>query len=213
MTDIPSERRVLARAVKAEVDAIFGAAPQASARAASKIQPLARPAAPRTSRAASVGVSVALALAGIAVGALLTRNPSPASEAPASAPSPTPPGSLEVVLTPQAPVTPLVIEPTPEPPKAKAAPQPQARPKAGSGDCAAPGGRRCSYSVVLAADSALRRAYRRAGQAGVSARELAAFRSRWNRLRRAGAYDPDRVVRGYRGMASDLNRLARERRA
>lgn len=203
MTDIAGERRNASRAVRNDVEAIFGAAPMAGAQASSKVQSiLAAKASVGKVRAGTIGASVALALAGVTVGALLTRDapPKPAATAPPPA------GSLEVVLTPEAPVTPLAIEPAPVTP---------AKPptKASAGDCAKPGGRRCTYSVVLAADSSLRKAYRRAGRAGVSSRELASFRSEWSRLRRAGARDPDRVVRGYRAMAADLNRLARERRA
>lgn len=212
MTDIAGERRAAARTVKSEVEAIFGAAPLGRASASSKAEPISAsgPAA-RRGRASAVGASVALALAGVAVGALLTRDAPPKPQPAAAAPTtPAAPGSLEVVLTPQAPVTPLVIDPAPAP----ATPAPAAKPRAkeSGGDCARPGGRRCTYSVVLAADSSLRQAYRRAGRAGVSSRELANFRAEWSRLRRAGARDPDRVVRGYRAMASDLNRLARERR-
>lgn len=207
LTDIPAERRAAARAVRADVDAIFGAAPLAGAHSVSKMRPI-RSGAKRRSRAAGVGASLALGLAGIAVGALLTRDASPKPE-PVLAAAAKAPGGVQVVLTPQPTVAPLKIEPMAEA-KPRAIERPVA--KSPAGDCARPGGRRCSYSVVLAADSSLRKAYRRAAQAGVSGRELGVYRRSWSKLRGAGSHDPDRVVRGYRAMAADLNRLARQRR-
>jgi hypothetical protein len=210
VTDIPFERRAAARGVRADVEAIFGTSPTTAPQMASKARPLGRPM-KRPSRAAGIGGGVALCLAGIAVGAFLTRE-RPAAPVPVQVASATPaPTSLQVTLTPQPAVTPPVIEPTQTQPTLPP-PKPAAKAKAKRVDCAKPGGRRCTYSVVLSADASLRAAYRKAGRAGVSRGELADYRARWSRLRRAGSHDPDRVVRGYRAMATDLNRLARERR-
>lgn len=209
MTDIAGERRAAARAARQDLEAIFGAAPASAARTSPRVRTIGAGgnATGRPSRASAIGISVALGLAGVALGALLTR-PGPPSPEPRPA-AVSAPSDLQVVLTPQAPVTPLVIAEAPPAPRQAAKPAA----KSTSVDCAKPGGRRCSYSVVLAADSSLRKAYRRAASAGVSRSELATYRRSWSRLRPAGARDPDRVVRGYRGMAADLNRLARERRS
>ena len=214
-------RRGAARAVAADIDAIFGAPPAADPRPSRHVQAIgglrSGAAGPR---AAVIGGALAAALLGVAAGTLITR--SMGLEDPRAAPQAAAPKQLEIVRREGFPVSPEPFTPAPmtvpaltaQAPVISAVPAERPRPAAAEkGDCARPGGRTCSYSMVMAADRRLRSAYSRAARAGVSRAELAQYRGRWNRLRRTASDEPDRLVRGYRAMAADLNQLARDRRS
>lgn len=69
--------------------------------------------------------------------------------------------------------------------------------------------RACFHAQVMSADRRLRRAYARAGDAGVSRPVMIAYRNRWAGLRRQAIHNPGRVVAGYGAMATELGREAR----
>ncbi|MBU3077336.1 hypothetical protein [Sphingomonas quercus] len=66
---------------------------------------------------------------------------------------------------------------------------------------------RCMYPEVVAADDLLRDAYADAVRAGVANRTLNRYRHRWERLRGQALTQPDRVARGFRELARDLQEL------
>lgn len=225
-------RRELARAVSADLEGIFRpAAPAApdSPRQGRVRSFAAAGAGARERRPARIGALVATALAGLALGAVVA-NP-PRIGGPKPQPEPTRVAAIAVppVNPPPALVTqpPPTVAPAPRPapaavqkasvkPKPKPARAAPARQTARSSDgyrCADLRGdaeARCAYPAVLAADRRLRDAYRQAVRAGVPRSTLVSYRSRWASLRHRADDQPERVIRGYREMAQDLTRLARD---
>ena len=139
-----------------------------------------------------------------------------ASEPPAVATNSAQAQPLETAVSPQVPTEYTYIPPvqiTPSSPPAPIAPE-QARDmraKSAAGCRGLSGQRRqtCFHAQVMAADRRLRRAYARAGDAGVSRPAMVSYRNRWAALRRQAIRDPGRVIAGYGAMATELSREAR----
>ena len=205
-----------------DFEAIFGDARLAHGGGAVARVRGARAAEPRPSprrsspRLAAVGAFAAAALAGLAAGTVLMQPDPPVAPAEqplqvvtnepllTTAPVPSTPLSTGLENLP----APVVMAPPPRIQRASApAPIRTERPK--TAGC----GQRCSYDEVMAADRRLRAAYARAARSGVSRAELVAYRRQWDRMRRADSDRPQRLVRGYGSMTSELSQLARDARA
>lgn len=65
---------------------------------------------------------------------------------------------------------------------------------------------RCLYQDVLAADQRLVRAYQRARQAGVPARQMRDIRRRWDRALDGALDEPGEMIETYDGLADELDR-------
>ena len=163
-------------------------------------------------RAARLGVLLAVACLGVSAGALLAHLPG------RSPPPPRPPLALPqpeafapaLALRPAIPAAPPAVHAAltqASPARRPVVQTPASRAHAAPQVCGAHG--RCGRADVMAADRRLRSAYAAAVRAGVARPVLASYRTRWARLRPRAPTDPARVVVGYRGMASDLERLAR----
>jgi hypothetical protein len=63
----------------------------------------------------------------------------------------------------------------------------------------------CLIDASNAADASLRTRYEQAARAGVPNFVLNQYRRAWTALRRYGGSDPERMILGYRRLASDLN--------
>ena len=163
-------------------------------------------------RAGRLGALLAVALLGVSAGALLAHLPArspPPPRPPLALPQPeafAPALALRPAIAAAPP--PARVAPVQAPPARRPAVQaPASRAHAAPQVCGAH--RRCGRVDVMAADRRLRSAYAAAVRAGVARPVLASYRTRWARLRPRAPTDPARVVVGYRGMASDLERLAR----
>lgn len=128
------------------------------------------------------------------------------SQAPTSAPSASPPIPTAFTYIP-----PVQVAPSSPPARIAPAKARDGTAKGGSGCRSLSGQRRqtCFHAQVMAADRRLRRAYARAGDAGVSRPAMVSYRNRWAALRRQAIRDPGRVIVGYGAMAAELSREAR----
>jgi hypothetical protein len=206
-------RADVAQAVAADLDAIF-ASVSAETRGPSRARSLTvipgrGPARPRRLQLASLGAIASAALVGLAAGTFVPSTPSRAptvAQSPLPDPNPpfVPPVQAAVLPQPTSPAQPEVrAEPAVE--RRAAAPRPRAT-KAKSRSCARA---RCSRSEVMDADVRLRSAYFRAVRAGVPRPVLVQYRNRWAQLRVNARHEPQRLVTGYRSLATGLAREAR----
>lgn len=130
------------------------------------------------------------------------------SSTPASGPARGPEIPTAFTYTPPPRVIPAFAAATPAPTAAKV----RETTAKGSSRCRELSGQRrqaCFHAQVMSADRRLRRAYARAGDAGVSRPVMIAYRNRWAGLRRQAIHNPGRVVAGYGAMATELGREAR----
>ncbi len=201
---LPNHPGQLAKSVGAELDAI--------------LPPPSRPTGPRSPHVhilaagrrvagphwRGLGSFAAALLVGLSIGSLTAHDRPPAAPA-----QPAPPPAVVASATP----APAPIVPVQAAPVIQASPVPQAASRPESPRRAeTPRGAR-GYGAVLAADRRLRDAYDRAARAGVDRPTLVSYRARWASLRRRASDEPPRLIHGYGALASDLEMLARDRRA
>lgn len=238
--DAAQARGELARSVGRDLEEIFGSAARSATerppRRASAARSLtARARKPGRAGIATLGAVAAAGFLGLALGAVLrpqasefeTKPMAPAPRAQpvrleVAAPAPAAVSPKAVVegfpFSPEPYVAPAAAAAAPPPAAAAAKPKPKPEPRAEraverrkrAAEPAGPCGRRCTYAEVMAADRRLRNAYFQAVEAGVPSPILRDYRNRWARLRHRADDDPARVVAGYRSMAGDLSRMARD---
>lgn len=203
-------RTGLARTVAADLDAIFAevrtqAHGPAHARSLKLVggHGLARP---RRLPIASLGAVAAAALIGLAAGTFVPSTPAQAPTAPA--PSSPPPVQAAMIAPLPSPIpAPAEAKPQPAVETRQAPDRPRATKAANKARACARA--RCSRSEVMDADHRLRNAYFRAVKAGVPRPVLVSYRDRWARLRVNAKHEPQRLVTGYRTLATGLTREAR----